>query len=74
MFTLRMSSSSEKKVLSSFKNCLMRVTWASKKGLKKTGWSPIRIRLLFQMILLWIQWSSENFLALYSCQYFSSVW
>ena len=35
MFTLLMSSSSERKVLSTFKNCLMRVILASNKGLKK---------------------------------------
>ena len=68
MFTLRMSSSSERKVLFSFKNCLMRVIFASNKGLKKTGRSLIRMRLLFQMILLCMHWSSENLSALYSCQ------
>ena len=41
MSTLLMSSSSERKVLSSFKNCLMRVILASNKGLKKTGRSLI---------------------------------
>ena len=46
MFTLRMSSSSERKLLSSFKSCLMRVIFASNKGLKKTGRSPIRMRLI----------------------------
>ena len=35
VFTLRVSSSTERMVLSSFKNCLIRVIWALNKGLKK---------------------------------------
>ena len=54
-----MSSSSEKKVLSSFKNCLIRIILASNKGLKKTGRSPIRMRLLFQMILFLFFWDKN---------------
>lgn len=50
VLALRVSSSSERKVLSSFKNCLIRVIYFEE-GCKKPGRSPIRMLLLFQIIL-----------------------